>query len=90
MNQLPMNRLVPLVVAGLALVSGMVMLSYGAATADGVPALALDDAYIHLQYGWQAGHGHFLQYNTGDPPSTGPTSLLYMLLLAGGFEYRPA
>jgi hypothetical protein len=85
MNQLPMNRLVPLAVAVLALISGVVMLNQGAANADGVPALALDDAYIHLQYGWQAGHGHFLQYNTGDPPSTGATSLLYMLLLAGGF-----
>lgn len=48
--------------------------------------LPLDDSYIHLQYGWQAAQGHFLQYNTGDHPSTGATSLLYMLLIALGFS----
>lgn len=47
--------------------------------------LPLDDAYIHLQYGAQAAQGHFLQYNTGDVPTTGATSLLYMLLIALGF-----
>lgn len=47
--------------------------------------LPLDDAYIHLQYGWQSAQGHPLQYNTGDPPTTGATSLLYMLLIAFGF-----
>ena len=47
--------------------------------------LPLDDSYIHLQYGWQAAHGQFLQYNPGDVPTTGATSLLYMLLLALGF-----
>lgn len=85
MNSLPMNRLVPVLAAVLALACGLFMLDAGATTADGVRVLALDDVYIHLQYGWQAASGHFLQYNTGDPPSTGATSLLYMLLLAGGF-----
>jgi hypothetical protein len=47
--------------------------------------LPLDDSYIHLQYGWQAAHGHFLQYNPGDRPTTGATSLLYMMLIALGF-----
>jgi len=47
--------------------------------------LPLDDSYIHLQYAWQAAQGHFLQYNTGDAPTTGATSLFYMLLLAAGF-----
>lgn len=41
----------------------------------------LDDVYIHLQYGKQIGEGHFLAYNTGDPVSTGASSLLYALLL---------
>lgn len=41
----------------------------------------LDDAYIHLQYASQIGNGHFLQYNTGDPISTGASSLLYVLVL---------
>ncbi|MFC7342765.1 hypothetical protein [Saccharopolyspora griseoalba] len=41
----------------------------------------LDDAYIHMQYGAQIGRGEFLQYNEGDPISTGASSLLYALLL---------
>lgn len=45
----------------------------------------LDDSYIHLQYGWQAAQGHFLQYNPGDIPTTGATSLFYMLFIALGF-----
>ncbi len=71
--------------AVLAVVSGLTVLSQGARLADGSAVLPLDDAYIHLQYGWQASQGHFLQYNTGDTPTTGATSLLYLLLLAGGF-----
>lgn len=41
----------------------------------------LDDVYIHLQYASQIGQGHFLQYNTGDPVSTGASSMLYVLVL---------
>ncbi|MGJ7905611.1 hypothetical protein ACOQFL_03920 [Actinopolyspora sp. H202] len=43
----------------------------------------LDDSYIHLQYAKQFAEGHFLRYNTGDPVSTGASSLLYMLVLGG-------
>ncbi len=85
MKSLPMNRLIPLLVAALALACGLIVLNAGALDAAGGRVLALDDVYIHLQYGWQAAQGHFLQYNAGDPPSTGATSLLYMLLLAAGF-----
>ncbi|MEU5853156.1 hypothetical protein [Saccharopolyspora shandongensis] len=45
----------------------------------------VDDAYIHLQYARQIGTGHFLQYNTGDPISTGASSLLYVLILGGAY-----
>jgi hypothetical protein len=41
----------------------------------------LDDVYIHLQYGSQLGRGHLLRYNTGDPISTGASSLLYVVVL---------
>ncbi len=85
MTLLPASRVLFLFVAALALACGLIVLSAGALDAEGVRALALDDAYIHLQYGWQAAGGHFLQYNTGDAPSTGATSLFYMLLLAAGF-----
>lgn len=76
---------IPLIVALAATASGLIMVSHAARLPDGTPALALDDSYIHLQYAWQTSQGHFLQYNTGDAPTTGATSLLYMLLLAGGF-----
>lgn len=45
----------------------------------------LDDVYIHLQYGRELGEGHFFQYNTGDPISTGASSFLYALLLGGAY-----
>ncbi len=86
MNHWKPERLVPLIVAVLAVISGLVVLSQGARLDDGSAVLPLDDAYIHLQYGWQASQGHFLRYNTDDTPTTGATSLLYLLLLAGGFS----
>lgn len=66
-----------------ALLSGVMLLRDAIPT--GIVVLPLDDSYIHLQYGWQAAQGHFLQYNTGDAPTSGATSLLYMLMVALGF-----
>ncbi len=43
----------------------------------------LDDAYISFQYARQIAHGQWLRYNDGEPPTSGLTSLLYGLLLAG-------
>ena len=40
-----------------------------------------DDTYIYFQYARQFASGHPFQYNDGDPPSTGATSLLYLLVL---------
>ncbi|HEX7659200.1 MAG TPA: hypothetical protein VF444_06930 [Pseudonocardiaceae bacterium] len=45
----------------------------------------LDDVYIHLQYGREIGEGHFFQFNTGDPISTGASSLLYALILGAAY-----
>ncbi len=86
MNRFLSPRVVPVLAALLALASGLVMLNQGALTESGGRVLPLDDSYIHLQYGWQAAQGDFLQYNSGESPSTGATSLLYMLLLAVGFS----
>ncbi|MBM3279991.1 MAG: hypothetical protein FJY95_18240 [Candidatus Handelsmanbacteria bacterium] len=47
-------------------------------------SLPLDDSFIYFQYARQLAEGHFLRYNSGDPPTTGATSLLYLLLLAPG------
>ncbi|MBN1428277.1 MAG: hypothetical protein JXB07_07825 [Anaerolineae bacterium] len=81
-----MKRNLPILIVALAaVINSLIMISQMTRLSDGSPALALDDSYIHLQYAWQTSQGHFLQYNTGDAPTTGATSLLYMLLLAGGF-----
>lgn len=47
--------------------------------------LPLDDAYVSFQYARQLATGHPFQYNTGEPPSTGGTSLLYQFVLAGAY-----
>lgn len=82
----PTRYVLLLPIAGAAVGVVLVFLSAGAHTQQGIPILPLDDSYIHLQYAWQASQGHFLQYNSGDAPTTGATSLLYMLLLAGLFK----
>ncbi|UCG25716.1 MAG: hypothetical protein JSW55_06930 [Chloroflexota bacterium] len=48
----------------------------------GRPLAPLDDAYIHFQYARQISEGAPWQYNSGDPYSTGATSLLYPFILA--------
>ncbi len=85
MTRLSPARIAPLLVALLALGSGLLMLSHAVYAPDGSAALPIDDAYIHLQYARQAADGHFLQYNSGDPVTTGETSLLYMAILTAGF-----
>ncbi|MFN2140407.1 MAG: hypothetical protein ACK2U5_07990 [Candidatus Promineifilaceae bacterium] len=50
------------------------------------PVAPLDDAYIHFQYARQIALGFPWQYNTGDPISTGATSLLYPFLLSAGYR----
>ncbi len=42
----------------------------------------LDDVYIGLTYSRNLLSGAAFRFNVGDPPSTGATSLLYMLLTA--------
>ena len=45
----------------------------------------LDDTFIHFQYAKQLIRGEVLRYNDGDSPTTGATSLLYMVLLSPGW-----
>ncbi|MDX1417977.1 MAG: hypothetical protein R3293_27495, partial [Candidatus Promineifilaceae bacterium] len=54
-------------------------------TTSGRPISPLDDAYIHFQYAKQIAEGEPWRYNSGDPLSTGATSLLYPFLLAIGY-----
>jgi len=65
------------------LVGLLAVLYVGAGGGEGL--LPLDDAYIHLQYGRQAAQGQWNVYNPGQPPTSGATSFLYPLLLAGGY-----
>jgi hypothetical protein len=62
---------------------------YGAAArrvTAGRPVAPLDDAYITYQYAKQMARGYPYQYNTGDVPTTGMTSFLFTLLLAGVYR----
>ncbi|ASR33773.1 hypothetical protein BAY61_00860 [Prauserella marina] len=72
-------------IGALALVAGGVFVGINLAYNQGNLMAPLDDVYIHLQYGKQLGSGHPFQYNTGDPISTGASSLLYAFVL--GFAY---
>ena len=70
---------------GVFLVSGLYLATLWN-VGGGRPIAPLDDAYIHFQYARQFSRGHPWQYNDGDPYSTGDTSFLYPILLAGGYR----
>lgn len=48
--------------------------------------MPLDDVYIHFQYAKQLALGLPYQYNVGQPPTSGATSLIYPYLLAIGYK----
>jgi hypothetical protein len=54
--------------------------------AHGNLIMPLDDVYIHFQYAKQLALGLPYQYNTGQPPTSGATSLIYPYLLAIGYK----
>ncbi|TKG73469.1 ArnT family glycosyltransferase [Prauserella endophytica] len=72
-------------IGGLSLVLGGVFVVVDMAYNQGNLVAPLDDVYIHLQYGKQLGEGHPFQYNTGDPISTGASSLLYAFVLGTAY-----
>jgi len=45
----------------------------------------LDDTFIHFQYAKQLIRGRVLTFNDGDSPTTGATSLLYLVVLSPGW-----
>ncbi|MEW6096637.1 MAG: hypothetical protein AB1567_08950 [bacterium] len=47
--------------------------------------LPVDDSFLHFHYANQFSQGHPFQYNSGEAPTTGASSLLYTILLAPGF-----
>jgi hypothetical protein len=69
-------------VGALAFLLGVTFVVVDLAYNQGTLIAPIDDAYIHLQYASQLGSGHPFQYNTGDPVSTGASSLLYAFVLA--------
>src|SRR5258708_37785107 len=70
---------------GLSLLLYLASASGSRASAGG-PVLPLDDAYIHFQYARVLAEGHPFQYNPGQPPTSGATSLLYPVILAVGYK----
>ena len=48
----------------------------------GHPGATLDDAYIHFQYARAFAEGHPFRFQSGEPPTSGATSLLWPVLLA--------
>jgi hypothetical protein len=48
-------------------------------------SLPLDDAFIFFQYARQFASGHFFQYNGGDAPSGGATSVVTLLIDSVGW-----
>jgi hypothetical protein len=71
------------IVAAAGTVSALYALSMRART-GGVFLLPLDDAYIYLQYAVRVADGHPFSYSPGDSPSSGVTSLLYLVALLPG------
>jgi len=67
--------------AALAAVTGALYLYADLYFTDGFLTFPLDDAYIFLHYARHVAAGHPLEYNVGDPATTGATSYLYLLLL---------
>lgn len=47
--------------------------------------MPLDDVYIHFQYARQLAQGQPYIYNTGEPATSGATSLIYPYILAFGY-----
>jgi hypothetical protein len=77
---------VPLVVAALLVAATVALFLAFTHDRAGVWLSApLDDTFIHFQYAKQLARGRVLQFNDGDSPTTGATSLLYLLLLAPGW-----
>ena len=64
--------------AGLAFLAARAILR----TTGGVPAVPLDDAFIHFQYARSLWEGRGLAFSPGAEPVAGATSLLWPLLLA--------
>ncbi|HRL12075.1 MAG TPA: hypothetical protein PKX07_09365, partial [Aggregatilineales bacterium] len=57
----------------------------GIPVGESAPVMPVDDAYIHFQYARQLATGQGYAYNTGQPPTSGATSLIYPYLLAAGY-----
>jgi len=66
----------------LALAVAFVFLAFMLAATDGQFVPQVVDLYLVCQYARALAEGHPFQYNAGDAPSTGATSLLHTALLA--------
>src|SRR5260221_13012919 len=71
--------LVVIIIALVYLIAGL------NATGRSTPVLPLDDGSIHFQHARVLAEGHPLQYDPGQPATSGATSLLYPAILAIGY-----
>lgn len=71
-------------IAFLTAVAGVLFVASMLRATGGRPSLPLDDSFIYFQYAKQAAAGHPLVYQPGDAPTTGATSLPWMLILSLG------
>jgi hypothetical protein len=66
----------------LALAVGVLFLGFSLAATEGHFTAPIVDLYVIAQYARAMAEGHPFQYNPGDAPSTGATSLLHTAVLA--------
>jgi hypothetical protein len=63
---------------------GVVFLASMLRATGGRPSLPLDDSFIYFQYARQAAAGHPFVYQPGEAPTTGTTSVPWMVVLSLG------
>ena len=79
------NLLLWLCLCVLSAVTLLIYLGGSVAVGRGDVLMPLDDTYIHFQYARQIANGAPYDYNPGEAPTSGATSLLYPYLLAVGY-----
>lgn len=76
-----------LIILGISVTLGILYMCSMFYYTQGHLSAPLDDTFIFLQYTYQLFCGHPFQYNTGDSPSTGATSLFYPFISVLGFLF---
>lgn len=81
-----MNRKHIIIIIILYLLTQAVFITSELITSRGGLGFPLDDTWIHLRFAENFWHGHFFQFNIGEP-TPGTTSPLWVILLSIGFIF---